>query len=305
MKRNQLLSGNSAFTLIELSIVMVIIGLLVGGVLVGRDLIDAALVLKQISQIDKYEMAVQAFQGKYGYLPGDIPDPSATQYGFIARNGSARGDGNNVIQGSCASYCGNGGGINFSVGEVLVFWVDLSTAGLIDGSFTTGNNTVSQGATTSQVSLFFPKAKIGNGNYVYVYSGWYPDSAYVNWSSDSVNYFGLSQVTGIQYSTYGALANGAGLTVMQANNIDKKIDDGLPTTGSVRAALPNATGPNYFYWASTSIGFPASGVFSSAVSASSSTCFDNGGNASVAPTYSILQNNGTGVNCALQFIPPF
>jgi prepilin-type N-terminal cleavage/methylation domain-containing protein len=76
---------NQGFTLIELSIVLVIIGLIVGGVLVGQNLIAAAAVRAQISQIEKYQTAANAFRGKYGYLPGDIPNPYATQFGFQSR----------------------------------------------------------------------------------------------------------------------------------------------------------------------------------------------------------------------------
>ena len=73
------------FTLIEMSIVLVIIGLIIGGVLLGRDLISAAAVRAQIAQIEKYNAAVNTFKGKYGYLPGDIPDPYASRFGFKAR----------------------------------------------------------------------------------------------------------------------------------------------------------------------------------------------------------------------------
>jgi prepilin-type N-terminal cleavage/methylation domain-containing protein len=87
------------FNLIELSIVLVIIGLIVGGILVGRDLISAAAVRAQISQIEKYNQAVNTFRSKYGYLPGDIPDPYASQFGFQSRfYFLGNGDGNGVIQ---------------------------------------------------------------------------------------------------------------------------------------------------------------------------------------------------------------
>jgi prepilin-type N-terminal cleavage/methylation domain-containing protein len=48
----------TGFTLIELSIVLVIIGLIVGVILVGPDLIEAATIRSQISQIDKYNTPV-------------------------------------------------------------------------------------------------------------------------------------------------------------------------------------------------------------------------------------------------------
>src|ERR1700722_19638100 len=94
---------SSGFTLIELSIVLVIIGLIVGGVLVGRDLIEAAAIRAQISQIEKYQTAVNTLRAKYEYLTGDMPDPAASACGFYPRGLYAgEGDGNGVIEGVSA-----------------------------------------------------------------------------------------------------------------------------------------------------------------------------------------------------------
>ena len=62
----------SGFTLVELSIVLVIIGLIAGGVLVGRDLIEAAAIRQQITQVERFKTAVQTFRTKYNGLPGDL-----------------------------------------------------------------------------------------------------------------------------------------------------------------------------------------------------------------------------------------
>src|ERR1700727_1841102 len=108
------------FTLIELSIVLVIIGLIVGGILVGQSLIAAAGIRATISQIEKYNTAANTFREKYGYLPGDIPATPAAQFGFIARGtGRGEGDGNGIIEDGANGLAGGGA-------EQLVFWVDLS-----------------------------------------------------------------------------------------------------------------------------------------------------------------------------------
>ena len=126
------------FTLIEISIVLVIIGLVVGGVLVGRDLISAAAVRAQVSQIEKYQTAVNTFRGKYGYLPGDIPNPVAGQFGFPSRGSFAgEGDGNGILEGINSDASGQNDSFCVFTGEEAMFWVDLSQAKLIDGSFTT------------------------------------------------------------------------------------------------------------------------------------------------------------------------
>lgn len=62
------------FTLIELAGVMVIIGLLVGGIFVGRDLIKAAEIRATINQITMFDTAIYAFRLKYGCLPGDCDE---------------------------------------------------------------------------------------------------------------------------------------------------------------------------------------------------------------------------------------
>src|ERR1039458_9134105 len=90
----------AGFTLIELSVVLVIIGLIVGSVLVGQSLISAAGVRATIAQIEKYNTAANTFREKYGYLPGDIKDPDASSFGLAARGQYAgEGDDNGVIEG--------------------------------------------------------------------------------------------------------------------------------------------------------------------------------------------------------------
>src|SRR5665213_102158 len=115
--------GRAGFTLVELSIVLVIIGLIVGGVLVGRDLINAAAMRSQISQIEKYNTAVNTFRGKYGGLPGDLNAASAAQFGFMARSGATGlGNGDGIIQGYSLPSGGPVG--SYQGGETLFFWED-------------------------------------------------------------------------------------------------------------------------------------------------------------------------------------
>jgi prepilin-type N-terminal cleavage/methylation domain-containing protein len=277
------------FTLIELSIVLVVIGLIVGGILVGQSLINAAAVRAQVTQIEKYNTAANTFREKYGYLPGDIKDPDASSFGFIARGQYAgEGDGNGVIQGSYGGP-GNNHGDAEGAGETLLFWSDLSAAHLIEGSFTlaTPNTPMS---TTSPAS-YFPLGKIGRGNYVYAWSG--SNAAYNGGSS--TNYYGLSTVSGVASNV---IVSTPGLAVAEAYNIDQKIDDGLPQSGKVLAFYLSSG--NIPTWAGNSTnngGVP----FTTAIQGSSSTCFDNGNVAGAAQQYSIEISSGANVTCGLSF----
>src|ERR1700743_3469732 len=91
------------FPLIELSIVLVIIGLIVGGILVGQDMIKAAEVRAQISQIEKYNQAVNTFKAKFQAIPGDMGVSTATQFGFTPGTGCTGGlanrDSNGLLDG--------------------------------------------------------------------------------------------------------------------------------------------------------------------------------------------------------------
>ena len=289
---------SQGFTLIELSIVLVIIGLLVGGVLVGQDLIKAAEVQAQIGQIEKYNTAVNTFRGKYGYLPGDIPDPYASQFGFIARGTQVgTGDGNGIIEGinNIGRDCGE-----YLSGEMLTFWVDLSQAGMVDGNFTTSTSSYQSKLGVTDFSPYFPNAKISSDNSVLAWgdacSPLYPGS----FPNTNINYFTISKITGIAYAVN--IVATPGISVSQAVAIDKKFDDGLPQSGNVTARyITGCTtcGIVGVRWASSNV--TSFSAFTTATPASSTTCFDNNNTAGVAQTYSVGQNNGTGLNCALSY----
>lgn len=292
----------NGFTLIELSIVLVIIGLLVGGVLVGRDLIAAAAIRSQVSQIEKYNTAIHTFQLKYGFLPGDIPDPTASSFGFIARGQYVgQGDGNGLIEGNYNNTnSGTARGSVISIGETGAFWVDLSRADLINGNFNavtsitsyTGWASVLTNTTTPKISDILPVAAIGNGNYLYVWHTY-----------NNINMYGLSGIVDIGSIFRGAINPVMSLSVQQAYAIDLKIDDGLPQSGKVLALYSGgALLPSGGYWAggSPNWGYPT--PYTTSTPATTTSCFDNGSSGSNATQkYSMGTNGGNGMNCALSF----
>jgi prepilin-type N-terminal cleavage/methylation domain-containing protein len=303
----------SGFTLIELSIVLVIIGLIVGGVLVGQDLIRAAAVRATISQIEKYQTAANTFYGKYGYLPGDINAAAAAQFGFSPRGPNpGQGDGNGIVE----AWWGNGSnGAGEATGETGLFWVDLSTANgqninLIDSGFSTATATDMISGATTNIGLYMPAAKIGRGNYIYVWSGGTIANGDTNIPTNGINYFGISAGTEIinNGTLIDSFQSGAGLTVKEAYDIDKKVDDGMPQSGHVTAAYIS---PGQGYWGMWAGDYDSNtngpvtstgdeGDFAGGPPyATPATCYD--ASQGLPEQYSLSQNNGAGVNCALSF----
>ena len=291
------------FTLVEMAIVLVIIGLIVAGVLVGQDMISAANVRAQIAQIEKYKSAVNTFKSKYAnQLPGDIDGADATAFGFAARGSYyGEGDGNGIIEGIVNITPNHNNGIAQGAGETSMFWVDLSQANLIDGSFNTAASNailVADVTPTSSpnLSAFFPPAKIGSGNYVYIFSGGYGTAAGGN--HDGYNYFGIENISSVA-SISSLLQGSSTIPVIQAYNIDSKIDDGLPQSGTILAQYVRN---GFVQWASNSSGNITSPPFTTATTATGDvSCFDNGMVAGATQKYSTQWKSGAEQLCALSF----
>ena len=306
-----MLTKKNGFTLIEISIVLAIIGLLAGGVLAGRELISAAYLRAQVSQVNAMQLAVKTFRLKYNCLAGDCIN--AESFGFVpSRNIRGGGDSNGVLEGlgsTCQSWPTSDAdqvpyeARHFSqlLGENAVFWRDLSEANLIPNKLTYAENDGSgplgcdpwacmdpTPSTSPSIYEFYPKAKIGGNNIMYVYS------------DERTNFFGLSEA---QMTRCFYLDTEPTITVSDARNIDQKIDDGLPMQGGVQAKYLNQNMNPY--------GPYAAGVFWSghallddpddATAASENTCFDNGGVADAEQRYSTAINNGNSRTCGISF----
>ncbi len=220
----------TGFTLIELSIVLVIIGLIVGGVLVGRDLIRASELRSVITQHQQFLTAIHRFRDIYGALPGDMAN--ATSYwgqasncnGSAITSGTCNGDGRGWI----GPIVANGADTETSfVTEGFRAWYYLAAAGLISGKFTQSNLSFVPGDNV-------PAGKISNSYW------WIRTAILCNFSS--VQYNGHPDCGWHNGFVFSALGDAYPLTPEEAWNIDKKIDDGMASDGQVIGYPRNATG---------------------------------------------------------------
>jgi prepilin-type N-terminal cleavage/methylation domain-containing protein len=244
------------FTLIEIAVVLVIIGLIVGGVLVGQDLIKAAPVRAEMSELENVETAIYAFRDKYSALPGDISN-ATTFFGTTDANGYAvaNGNGDGTIVSSISSYtagdCMTGAGTQFGRGsvpnEVEEVFHHLNLAGM--GNY----NIASPAADAGSGLTSFPDAVLGGGMLVTCMDN--PTATVVPaplvapafQSGNAIVIGATPLVTGgvnYWYSTRIAYilgwASGAPnltFTPDMASRLDAKMDDGLPYAGRVGVAM--------------------------------------------------------------------
>ena len=226
-----MIKNKHAFSLVELSIVIIILGLLVASVTVGKDLIQAAQLRGLISQIHGYETQVSTFKLKYSALPGDINN--ANKRGL----GSNNGDGDGVLEDVTG-----GGDADLAAYELIYFWEHLNLAGFADGAY---DGDVTNGA----LGETFPKAKHGGGLMVYGVSG--------------VNYYHIGTASATGSPKTNVFADS--LVPEDAFSIDNKLDDGFPLKGKMLArAASCSSNPSSFTCANTAITTTSNGASTTA-----------------------------------------
>lgn len=195
MKTNQ-----SGFTLVEIAIVLVIIGLLLGGVLKGQELIQSAKIKNVVNDFTATTTAIYGYQDRYKALPGD-------DSGAVARWTSAPAgaivDGNNdrILNLNSTTACVFSDTAVATAGECFYFWTHLRQSGFITGELTSGPPQNAYGGALG----------VQNGN-------------------DA-----LQSAAGAGSGFKGAIICQSNIPDKAAIALDNQLDDGNPSTGSVRA----------------------------------------------------------------------
>ena len=197
----------NGFSLVELSIVIVIIGLLIGGVLAGQSLIQAGKITAAVGDLSKYDSAVQKFTVKYRALPGDCQCVSPT----------APGNADGVIDDN----------------ETGSFWSELSLAvdvknksnknfTQLTGSYAATGFTENVHCPVLNLNLTTDAQSSANSCLMGI---WDPQGLGLQ---SNVFYFGDLKAGPAYGSSYAGP-----LTPDNALALDNKMDDGIPLTGRV------------------------------------------------------------------------
>lgn len=225
------------FSLVELSIVLVILGLLTGGILSGQSLIHAAEIRSITSDVSRFNAAVNSFRGKYFQLPGDMNN--AVKFWDPQAGGTANG-----TDATCqaldfaspatdAKTCNGDGNGQIGWKEAWRAWQHMANAGLVEGSY---SGVPGDAADISYATPGWntPISKLQAG-YTFVYTGT---------ATASVSMFDGDYGNPLRYgSGNGSDENPGLIRAEDAWNIDLKMDDGQPAYGKVRA-YKNTQRPN-------------------------------------------------------------
>lgn len=222
----------NAFSLVELSITLVILGLLIGGILAGQSLVRAAELRAIPTEYRRYITASHTFRDKYFAYPGDFRD--ATKFWGFAGTANAPGCISNsgistITTGGTCDGNGDAKLTRVAAGntssEIFQFWRHLALAGLIEGTYSGISGAAVSGYEVS-ISENTPASRLANGGWSLQYLETGSVNYVYNINYQNAFYFGGSAVN---------LTTTPILTAEEAWNIDTKLDDGRPGRGKVIA----------------------------------------------------------------------
>ena len=196
----------AGFTLIELIGVIAVIGLILGGIVTGQEMIRESQMRSILTALQGYSTTYDNFRAKYNAMPGDM----ATASSVIP--GASNGNGDGQIYNDTTS-------ITAAQGEDIKAWQHLSFAGMTPFKFTGGNFN-----TPHVLGAQMPKGPIDNTGYRY--------ESMPNWEGGSASLYGLNGTMVRIEGFIGSNTNAGVVTPAEAMGMDKKIDDGVPVTGN-------------------------------------------------------------------------
>lgn len=201
--------NKKAFSIIELSIVLVVIGLLSSTVIFSKSVIESAKIQSLYKEQIKIKVYIDEFIRIYNFLPGDIPNA-------VAAFGGSNGDGNSKIEGH----------------EIYQFWLHVYLANLMTEKLTGVTASQNPALKVSELRKNIPASKIfSRSGYVVTSKIWSAVSQ--NISNKNLNV--IINLSEFQSQDSDGIGLSPALTPMLMRKLDRKFDDELPYEGEIIA----------------------------------------------------------------------
>jgi prepilin-type N-terminal cleavage/methylation domain-containing protein len=211
-------SAELGFTLIEMSIVLAIIGLIIGGILKGQEVVNNARLKTQVAQIDAVKGAIFTFQDQYSFLPGDYPNATAT-LGFT----SDAGDGNGAVAAPSATSMLDTD--SEASTESVLAWAQLDASNLLAGIQLPSGTPVSS-IVEGSTGVTMP----GKMNNTYL---WFATFSSTPKGATAAIIAPMIRIQPFSSGAIPAQTQPYAVREPDAANIDRKYDDGIPGSGSI------------------------------------------------------------------------
>jgi prepilin-type N-terminal cleavage/methylation domain-containing protein len=239
-------SKKSAFSLIELSIVLIIIGLLIAGITGGASLIKSSELRSAMSEARAFQTSVNGFYTQFGSLPGDFSTVIGT---------SGAGNNNGHIEyvasvNAAGTTCTNESG-TYNCSEGSNAWIQMRNAGTIDSNLVSATTPIDLNDDSAPTfGTDAPSSKIKSAGWAFDYRDIERSSGAFGHEASSQNVVVLTGAIGS--GSYNSSGDSAGVVDSNADNnvataaivptdalsIDSKIDDGNAGAGKVRGLNP-------------------------------------------------------------------
>jgi len=223
MKHMTIRENEKGFTLVELAIVMIIIGLLMGGVIKGQELINNARVAAVVTEMKAFDVALSTFRDTYNGFPGDLRTPQTRVRNCAALPCSDPGDGNGRIGDANNGTAGELFVTAVITDENFVAWIQMENAGVI--AAVDGSSDVEYGAG-------LPVSSFDAGGYTIAYHR--GGDLFSGVDASSGHWLQLSAGDATNAPVAADAATAGFIAASLAARVDRKMDNGIPNTGAVR-----------------------------------------------------------------------
>jgi prepilin-type N-terminal cleavage/methylation domain-containing protein len=209
-------SRQAGFSLVELSIALVVIGLCIGGVLKGMEMIENSRNANIIKDYKSFSAAVGTFKNMYGAFPGDIANATTRLAKCTGANNCTNGNRNDVVGTSVSQIWipADNSSIN---DENVQFWKHLALANLISG--------VSESA--SSIGRKISNPPVGSKSAFFVIH-----TLDNRWQNLPDHYFAIKQNPNGGWDCNDANSS-CGLSPLVASQLDTKLDDGIALSKNI------------------------------------------------------------------------